>query len=101
FLVKKLEIIEKGLKLIKRQHRIEVGAIDLFCTAANGDLVVIELKRVRASDKVFGQLCRYIGCIRAHHSKPNQTVRGYIIGSAIDDKLRYAASVAPAGTVLL
>ena len=101
YLVKDLGLIEKGLKLIKRQHRIEVGAIDLFCRAANGDSVVVELKRVRASDKVFGQLCRYIGCIRAHHAKPNQTVRGYIIGSEIDDKLRYAASVAPPGTVEL
>ena len=101
YLVKNLGLIEKGLKLVKRQHRIEVGAIDLFCRAANGDSVIVELKKVRASDKVFGQLCRYIGCIRAHHSKPKETVRGYIIGSAIDDKLRYAASVAPKGTVVL
>jgi hypothetical protein len=101
YLVKHLALIEKGLKLVKRQYRIEIGAIDLLCRSANGDAVVIELKKVRASDKVFGQLCRYIGCIRAHHAKPRQVVRGYIIGSEIDDKLRYAASVAPKGIVEL
>lgn len=101
YLIKHPELIEPGLKLINRQHRIEVGAIDMLCRSANGDQVVIELKKVRASDKVFGQICRYIGCIRAHHAKAGKVVRGYIIGSAIDDKLRYAASVAPQGTVRL
>ncbi len=99
YLVKHPELIEPGLKLVARQRRIEVGAIDMLCRAANGDQVVVELKKVRASDKVFGQLCRYIGCIRAHHAKQGKPVRGYIIGSAIDEKLRYAASVAPKGTI--
>lgn len=101
YLVNHLDLIETGLVLIKRQHRIEVGAIDLYCRSATGELVIVELKKVRASDKVFGQLCRYIGCIRAKHAVANQGVRGYIIGSAIDEKLRYAATVAPPGTVRL
>lgn len=101
YLIEHPELIEAGLKLVDRQCRIEVGAIDMLCRAANGDQVVIELKKVRASDKVFGQICRYIGCIRAHHAKGGKAVRGYIIGSAIDEKLRYAASVAPQGTVRL
>lgn len=101
YLVKNLNLIEPGLKLQKRQKQVEVGALDLFCKASNGDAVVIELKKVRASDRVFGQICRYIGCIRAHHAKPKQKVRGYIIGSEIDQKLRYAASVAPKGTIQL
>lgn len=101
FLVKNLDLVEGGLKLVKRQKQIEVGALDILCRAANGNLVVVELKKVRASDKVFGQICRYIGCISAHHSKANQPVRGYIVGSEIDDKLRYAASVVPKGTVQL
>lgn len=103
YLVKNLELIEPGLKLEKggRQCRIEVGSIDLLCRSRNGDHVVVELKKVRASDKVFGQLCRYIGCIRANHASPGKAVRGYIIGSAIDDKLRYAANVVPTGIVKL
>jgi hypothetical protein len=101
YLVKHPQLIEPGLKLVERQHRIEVGAIDMLCLAANGDQVVVELKKVRASDKVFGQICRYIGCIRTHHAKDGKPVRGYIIGSAIDEKLHYAASVAPKGTVEL
>lgn len=101
YLVKHPQLIEPGLKFVARQRRIEVGALDMLCRAANGDKVVIELKRVTASDKVFGQLCRYIGCMRAHHAKPGKVVRGYIIGSAIDDKLRYAASVIAGDTVRL
>ena len=95
YLEKNLDLIETGLKKegMGRQHSTVVGIIDLFARAKNGDLVVIELKKGRASDKVFGQLCRYVGCITKHYADPKQTVRGYIIGSDIDEKLEYAASV--------
>lgn len=101
FLETRLELIEDGLtpEWGGRQVRIGVGAIDLFARSDSGDLVVIELKKARASDKVFGQICRYIGWIRAHYAAVGQRVRGYIVATEMDEKLRYAACVAPAGVV--
>jgi Holliday junction resolvase-like predicted endonuclease len=96
-----LDKIEVGLKIVGRQYKTEVGPIDLYAEAKNGDLVVIELKKGRAADKVFGQICRYIGCIKENIAKKSETVRGFIVGRQIDDKLKYAAKAVPAGLVAL
>lgn len=101
YLVTRLGLIEAGLKLKKRQQGTEVGTIDILAESKEGDLVVIELKKVRASDKVFGQLCRYMGCVMKHNANAGQKTRGYIVGSEIDSKLVYAASVVPGSLVKL
>lgn len=101
YLEKRLDKIESGLKMIGRQHKTEVGPIDLYARATNGDLVVIELKKGRAADKVFGQICRYIGCIKEDHAAEGENVRGYIIGREVDDKLKYATKAVPPGLVSL
>jgi RecB family endonuclease NucS len=96
-----LDKIEWGLKLLGRQYPTKVGPIDLFAEAKNGDLVVIELKKGRVADKVFGQVCRYIDCVKSEQSKRGPAVRGYIVGRELDIKLQYAATVVPAGVVRL
>jgi RecB family endonuclease NucS len=101
YLEKHLDKIENGLKMIGRQHKTEVGPIDLYARAKNGDLVVIELKKGRAADKVFGQICRYIGCIKEDHAEEGENVRGFIVGRQVDDKLKYATKAVPAGLVTL
>lgn len=101
YLVDHLDAIEEGLELVQRQFGTAAGTIDILARSAAGELVVIELKKVRASDKVFGQVCRYMGCIMMHHAADGQDTRGYIVGSDIDQKLRYAASVVPDGRVNL
>ena len=55
---------------------------------------VFELKRSRGSDKVVGQLARYMGWVAATIGKEKK-VNGVIVANNIDDKLRYAASVFP------
>jgi hypothetical protein len=95
-----LDKIEPGLKLIGRQHSTKVGPIDLFAKAKNGDLVVLELKKGRAADKVFGQICRYMGCIKSEQPKKNpKKVRGYIVGREVDEKLHFAAKVVDDGLI--
>jgi Holliday junction resolvase-like predicted endonuclease len=101
YLEKHLDKIERGLKMLGRQYKTEVGPIDLYARATNGDLVVIELKKGRAADKVFGQICRYIGCIKQDHADEEETVRGFIVGRQVDDKLKYAINAVPAGLVTL
>ncbi len=103
YLAQHLDAIEPGLVLEGhgRQQPTTVGTMDLFAKATNGDLVVIELKKVRASDKVFGQICRYMGWVARKYAPPGATVRGYIIGSEIDQKLQYAACVVGEPTMRL
>lgn len=103
YLAVNLGLIEQGLVLegAGRQQQTTVGTMDLFARAPGGDLVVIELKKVRASDKVFGQICRYMGWVAQEYDGGGHVVRGYIVGSEIDPKLHYAASVVGAPTMRL
>jgi hypothetical protein len=84
-----------GLRLVDSQVQLPgVGRSDLICTDANGDLVVIELKRGRSSDKVVGQLLRYVGYVKNKMAARGQNVHGWIITGEYDEPLRWAASEA-------
>jgi restriction system protein len=73
-----------------------VGRLDFLCfdRSANA-LIVIELKRGRPSDKVVGQVARYIGYVRTHLAKPGQPVEGLIIAHDADEPLLYAVAAFP------
>jgi RecB family endonuclease NucS len=67
-----------------------VGPIDLLGQdLKSGRFVVIELKRDRAADRVFGQLSRYMGWVRKNLAGGDE-VLGVIVAARIDDKLRAA-----------
>ena len=89
FLELNLDYLEKGLKLVKRQFPTIIGPIDLLAMDANKHYMVIELKKGKASDKVMGQIHRYIGFIEEEMSR-GKYVRGTIVGQEIDRKLVYA-----------
>ena len=74
-----------------RQFPAGQWSIDFLCTdKANGDFVVIELKRGKSSDSTVGQVLRYIGWVEENITKSKQKVRGIIIAKEVDDALRYA-----------
>ncbi|MCB1032412.1 MAG: DUF91 domain-containing protein, partial [Acidobacteria bacterium] len=50
------------------------------------ELLVVELKKGRASDHVVGQIQRYMGFVQDELAEAGQSVRGVII--ALDDDLR-------------
>ena len=78
------------LELIGRQFQTTVGSIDLLARdKVKKNYVVIELKKSRTADRVFGQLSRYMGWVRKNLAG-NANVHGVIVGSNIDDKLRAA-----------
>lgn len=78
------------------QFSTPVGRLDFLCAdASNGSLVVVELKRGRPSDRIVGQIMRYIGYVQVHMAAPGQAVEGLIIGHDADDALRYAVSAVP------
>ncbi len=53
-------------------------------------LLVVELKKGRASDAVVGQVLRYMGYIRELVAEPAQAVEGAIIASDDDNRIRRA-----------
>ena len=78
------------------EYPTAVGEIDILARdKTNGDWVVIELKRGRESDKVVGQLLRYMGWIKKNKAGAGERVRGIIITSASDDRIKYAVSIVP------
>src|SRR4051794_7116805 len=66
-----------------------------LCGSESGELVVIELKRGKTSDRVVGQAARYIGWVKHHLAKPGQPVRGLIVAHEHDDRLAYAVAAVP------
>jgi hypothetical protein len=54
-----------------------------------------ELKRGRPSDKVLGQVARYIGYVRTHLAKPGQLIEGLIFAHDADEHVRYAVAPFP------
>lgn len=81
-----------NLEFVGRQYSTTVGPIDLLARdKKTGQYVVIELKKGRSADKVYGQLSRYMGWVKANLAGGADVV-GVIVGSKIDDKLRAAVS---------
>ncbi len=79
-----------------REYRTDVGRIDILAREpATNSFVVIELKKGRESDKVVGQILRYMGWIREELCQDGQNVKGMIICQEFDDKLYYATKAVP------
>ncbi len=92
-----LDIVEEGLRLIKRQFVCPgIGRIDVLCEDKRRNLVVIELKKFGVNqNSVIDQIARYVGYVKTHIAKSNQKVRGIIIVAKVDEKLRYAVAAFP------
>ena len=90
-LEKNIEQLESGLTLVGRQYSTVTGPIDLLCKDKDGDFVVVELKKDRLSDKVVGQILRYMGFVGENLIEhDDQKVRGIIVGRSFDKKLEMA-----------
>lgn len=79
-----------------QQYATDAGRIDILALSKSGkELLVVELKKGRASDAVVGQVLRYMGYVSSELAAPNQKVRGVIIALEDDLKLRYALRMVP------
>lgn len=84
---------EEG-ELIGKQYPSDTGPIDILAISKERKtLLVVELKRGRASDVVVGQIQRYMGYVLGELATAEQTVRGTIIALEDNLKLRRALSV--------
>jgi restriction system protein len=92
----KYRIYEVDGELVGQQYPSDTGPIDILAISHDGtELLVVELKRGRASDSVVGQIQRYMGYVQGELAEAGQTVRGVIIALEDDLRLRRALTVAP------
>jgi len=88
------DIFKENGELIGQQYPSDTGPIDIL--AINKDkksLLVIELKRGRASDGVVGQIQRYMGYVKEELAEDGQEVYGAIIALEDDLRIQRALSV--------
>lgn len=79
---------------IGQQYLSDTGRIDILAISKDRKtLLVVELKRGRASDVVIGQVQRYMGFVLGELAGEGQAVRGAIIALDDDLRLRRALSV--------
>jgi restriction system protein len=93
-LSQRYELFEEFGEMSGQQYPTDTGPIDILAISKDKkELLVIELKRGRASDKVVGQILRYMGYVKDELAEEGQTVKGMIIGYKGDPKLKRALSV--------
>lgn len=80
------------LELVARQYSTTVGPIDLLCRDKKSkDYLVVELKKGRSADRVYGQCSRYMGWVRKNLGDPEGVkTHGAIVARQIDEKLEAA-----------
>jgi len=91
---KDYDIFEEG-DTFGQQYPTDTGPLDILAISKDKKtLLVIELKKGRASDRVVGQIQRYMGYVKEELAESNQQVKGIIIALEDDLRIRRALSVA-------
>jgi len=95
-LSKKFSIYEEEGEPVGQQYATDAGPIDILAISKDRKrLLVVELKRGRATDVVVGQVLRYMGYIKEQIAEPDQIVEGAIIALEDDQKLKWALAAVP------
>ena len=90
-LSKDFDIFEEDGEPVGQQYETDAGPIDVLAISKDKKrLLVVELKRGRASDAVVGQVLRYMGYVKEEIAEDYQSVEGAIIALEEDQKLRWA-----------
>jgi restriction system protein len=90
-LAKEFDIFTEDGEPAGQQYRTDIGEIDILAISKDQSrLLVIELKRGRASDVVVGQVLRYMGYIKSQVAESHQCVEGAIIALEDDLRIQYA-----------
>jgi restriction system protein len=95
-LSKEYNIYEEEGEQVGQQYPTDTGPIDILAISKDKQkLLVIELKKGRASDVVVGQVLRYMGYVQDELAETGQSVFGIIIALNDDQRLRRALAVVP------
>ena len=85
---------EDGIKA--QQYQTDTGPLDILAISKDKKrLLVVELKKGRASDAVVGQTLRYMSYVNEVLAEDGQQVRGVIIAHEDDPRIRRALSMTP------
>lgn len=88
------DIYEENGEFLGQQYPTDTGPIDILAISKDKKtLVVVELKKGRASDNVVGQIQRYMGYVLEELAEENQGVKGVIIALEDDLRIKRALSV--------
>ena len=91
---KKYDIYKEDGVILGQQYPSDTGPIDILAVSKDKKtLLVVELKKGRASDNVVGQIQRYMGYVKEELSEANQEVKGIIIALEDDIRIKRALSV--------
>ena len=91
---KEYEIYQEDGELVGQQFLTDTGAIDVLAISKDKKtLLVVELKKGRASDNVVGQVQRYMGYVKEELAESDQIVKGVIIAMEDDIRIKRALSV--------
>lgn len=74
------DLIEPGLRTIKRERHVAPGFIDLFARDTQGRLVIVEVKRRRADSEAVQQLHNYI---KSFHPGDSTPLRGILVAPSL------------------
>jgi len=89
-------IFEEDGEKVGQQYPTDTGPIDILAIRRDKkELLVIELKKGRASDIVVGQILRYMGYVLQELAEEDQKVKGVIIALEDDQRLRRALAASP------
>jgi restriction system protein len=91
---KNYDIYEEDGELVGQQYPTDTGNIDILAISKDQkELLVVELKKGRASDHVVGQVQRYMGYVLEELAEEGQTVKGVILALEDDVRIRRALAV--------
>lgn len=79
-----------------QQYQTDTGPLDILAISKDRKrLLVVELKKGRASDVVVGQTLRYMSFVQEMLAEDDQTVHGAIIALEDDARIRRALKMVP------
>jgi restriction system protein len=90
------DIYEEDGQLVGQQYATDTGPMDILAIRKDKkELLVVELKKGRASDAVVGQVLRYMGYVKQELAESDQEVRGVVIALEDDQRMRRALAMTP------
>jgi restriction system protein len=93
---KEYDIYQEDGERVGQQYQTDTGPLDILAVSKDSKrLLIVELKKGRASDAVVGQALRYMGYVQDELAEPGQTVEGVIIALDDDQRIRRALAMVP------
>ncbi len=93
---REFDIFEEEGEQVGQQYPTDTVPVDILAIRKDKkELLVVELKKGRASDVVVGQILRYMGYVLQELAEEGQSVKGVIIALEDDQRIRRALAMTP------